>query len=139
MTAYHTEIEPARFDAFFDDPRVRDLELQLDVGVASAEVGDDAGHHVDAGGRARPDHQRAVVHPVQIIERLPGSLDGQDSGRRVLLEDSAGLRQRDLAAATKEQLLAELQLQLRDVLGQGGLRGMDALRRPAEAPLAGDG
>ena len=80
-----------------------------------------------------------MVHPVQIIERLPGSLDGQDSGRRVLLEDSAGLRQRDLAAATKEQLLAELQLQLRDVLGQGGLRGMDALRRPAEAPLAGDG
>ena len=68
------------------------------------------------------------------------------AGHLRLLEHAAGLRQQrpsrigeqDAALRAVEQLHAELGLELADLLADGGLRDVQALRRAPEVQLLGD-
>src|SRR5260370_24181208 len=68
-----------------------------------------------------------------------GARQGREKAESMVLEDPACFGQSDLASQAVEETSTELALQLRHVLGQGGLTQVHGLCGRAEAAGLGDG
>jgi hypothetical protein len=139
VTADDGQVDLAIPHALLHRARVRDSQGHADPGVLRAKAGDPRGQHVRSGRGAGADHERSAREAVQLRDRLlPGGEGGHHPGG-VVLEDASRFGQRDGAAVPDEEPDAQLVLQLAHVLGERGLRQVDALGGPAEAPGVGDG
>jgi len=85
MPPHDAEVQFSRGDTLLDNTRVGNLQPEFDTRMATSEVRDDPGHHIDPWRRACADHQRAVAQAVEIFQSLLRAVHGEGDARRIAL------------------------------------------------------
>src|SRR5262249_29947913 len=119
VAADDAEIDLVGADAFLDQPRIPDLQAQVDAGMTSAEQAHHAWQEVDARCRARADDEGATLEAVDLLDRPSAVGDRRDDSRGIRLKHPPGLGRRSPASATaSEKPGAQFSLELGHVLGE---------------------
>ena len=135
-------------DADVEAPGLQTLDLrsdaelaegQIDVGARGAELPDGERHDRAGGGLQEPDREAADLAARRAPRRLDPGLDLVDRALGIPAERCAGGSDPDLTPVAMEELGPDLGLEPLDLLADRGLGDVDAVRRPAEVELVGDG
>ena len=114
------------------------VQRQCDVGMLGTKAPDDARQHAVQRGPDKPDRHRALDLAHAACHRFQfGRLRQQLA--RVRMEEAAGLRELERAAAALEQQHADFLFELLNLPAQGRLGDMQPLGRAGEVELFGNG
>ena len=114
-------------------------QADLDAGMRFAEARQQVGYVEVAGRQQRADGDAAPDQAAQLLDLAVDVADLRQDAPRACRDRIACLGRHDAAAGALEQLHAQLDLELPDLLRQRRLGDVKLLRRAREVPVAGDG
>jgi len=115
------------------------VQAQRDIRRLLAERAQQLGHEAIHRRADEPHRQPAHLAALDAPRLAGGVLDGLEDLARPHEERGARRGQLDLALVAREQLRADLLLELADLLAERRLGHVQPLRRAAEVQLLGDG
>ena len=132
-------LEPSLPHGVRHERRVLPDQPQAHVRVAAAELGGEAGDEVGGGGAEHAEAERPAAELANVADGVARAVDVVEHALGLRAEGPTGLRERDAATGTREQLDAELGLELADLLGERGLRDEQRPRGRGEGAVLDGG